>query len=217
MTLRIFAAAELMADIRLARESGPRTWLWVGLLAAVGLGLWSTAFFVGDATDPDERPQVGAGLDIGSDRAPVLPAQAVPLQSLVPIETRDLGRLIHVSGVAESGVRRNAVWVRSPGGRRILVRFEPAPAEGALSRIGPGSTVEADGYLETISRAEFIAWMDTLGVNVPQPPPGRKFGDLPDPAFARIDSLFVKSYYVSVRPEGLGAGTEQTIASGEAE
>lgn len=192
-----------MPDIRLAHERQTRLWLWVGVLAALGLGLWSTAFFFGDATDPDERPKVGAQLDIGEDRTPVLPAQAVPFHAMTPVETRDLGRLVRLSGVAQSPVRSNAVWVRSAGGRRILVRFEPPPPAEALRGIGSGSRIEVEGYLEKISRAEFSAWMDTLGVRVPQPPPGRKFGDLPDPGFARVDSLFIKTYYISVRPEGL--------------
>lgn len=194
-----------MPDIRLSPPRSDRLWLWVGILAALGLALWSTAFFLGDATDPAERPKVGADLDIGEDRTPVLPAQAVPFRSIDRVETRDLGRLIHLSGVAESGVRSNAVWVRASGGRRILVRFEPPPPEGALSRIGPGSAINVDGYLAKISRAEFEVWVDTLGVRIPQPPPGRKFGDLPDPGFARVDSMFVKTYYISVRPEGLDA------------
>jgi hypothetical protein len=63
--------------------------------------------------------------------------------------------------------------------------------------------VDLDGYLEKISEAEFQVWMDSLGVSIPRPPPGRKFGDLPEPAFARIDSLFIKNFYISVRPEAL--------------
>lgn len=205
-----------MPDIRLSQPPTQRLWLWVTVLSVIGIGLWSTAFFLGDATDPDERPKVGAQLDVGEDRTPVLPAQAVPFQALAPVETRDLGRLIHLRGVAESPVRSNAVWVRAAGGRRVLVRFEPPPAEGELSGIGPGSTVRVNGYLENISRAEFWAWMDTLGVRVPQPPPGRKFGDLPDPAFARVDSLFIKSYYISVRPEGLNPSFAADSVAGAA-
>ena len=41
-------------------------------------------------------------------------------------------------------------------------------------------------------------------MSIPRPPPGRKFGDLPVPAFARLDSKFVKTFYISVRPEALG-------------
>lgn len=206
-----------MPDIRLVRPRGARIWLWAGSLAVLGLALWSTAFFFGDATDPEEPPRVGAALDFGDERAPLLPPRAVPLETLVPLRTRDLGRLIRVSGVAESGVRNNALWVRGAGGRRILVRFEPAPPEGALSRFGPGTAVELDGYLEKISRAEFVAWMDTLNVRVPTPPPGRKFGDLPDPNFARVDSLFVKTFYVSVRPEALNvpAASDRTAQGTE--
>ena len=194
-----------MADIRLTRPRGTRVWLWVGILALLGLALWSTALFIGDATDPAEQPKVGAALNVGEQRAPVLPVQPAPFQSLDPLQTRDLGRLVRLTGVAESPTRRNSVWVRTSGGRRILVRVEPAPADSSLVRFSPGAAVSVDGYLEKISRAEFVAWMDTLGVRIPQPPPGRKFGDLPDPAFARVDSLFVKTFYLSVRPNVVGA------------
>lgn len=194
-----------MPDIRLSQPRTERLWLWVGILAALGLALWASAFFFGDATASSETRKVGAALDIGQDRTPVLPAQAVPFSSIERIDTRDLGRLVHLAGVAESGVRSNAVWVRAQGGRRILVRFEPPPAEGAVSSIGPGSSIRVNGYLSKISRAEFEVWTDTLGVRIPQPPPGRKFGDLPDPGFARVDSLFLKTFYISVRPEGLNA------------
>ena len=202
---------ENMADIRLIRPRGSKIWLWTGILALLGLGLWSSALVFGDATETQSG--VGADLGLGSARAPVLPATAVPLRTLLPLQARDLGRLVHLSGVAESRARADALWVRSEGGRRILVRFEPAPPEGALARFGPGSSVELDGYLEKISQAEFEVWMDTLGVSVPRPPPGRKFGDLPDPSFARVDSLFVKSYYISVRPQALPAARGEPDAS----
>lgn len=198
-----------MADIRLIRPRGSKIWLWTGLLAAIGLGLWSSALFFGDATESVEG--VGADLGLGASRAPVLPAQPVPLQSLLPLQNRDLGRLVRLTGVAETGSRGNALWVRSQTGRRILVRFEPEPPPEALRRFRPGTAVDLDGYLEKISQAEFEVWMDSLGVSIPRPPPGRKFGELPDPSFARVDSLFVKSYYISVRPEALpgadGAGS----------
>ena len=187
----------------MARPRGSRIWLWTGLLAALGLALWSSAFIFGDATE--EQHGVGADLDLGAERAPVLPALAIPFQTVRPLQDRDLGQLVHLSAVAETRVRASAMWVRSQGGRRILVRFEPAPPPEAVARFGPGSRVELDGYVEKISVAEFGMWMDTLRVAVPKPPPGRKFGDLPDPGFARVDSLFVKSYYISVRPEALSA------------
>ena len=192
-----------MADIRLARPRANRLWLYVGGLAGLGLALWASAFVVGDATDPANAPQVGAQLAVGEERTPVLPAQATPFQSLETLQTRDLGRLIRLTGVVESSVRANAAWVRSPGGRRILVRFEPAPTPEALRRVSAGGSVELDGYLEKISEAEFEVWMDTLGVRIPRPLPGRKFGDLPEASFARVDSLFIKNYYISVRPEAL--------------
>jgi hypothetical protein len=60
-----------------------------------------------------------------------------------------------------------------------------------------------NGYLQRVSRAEFDMWADTLNVVIPRPRPGTKFGDVPDSGFAKIDSLFIKDFYVSVRPEGL--------------
>lgn len=170
--------------------------------AVLGLLLWASAFVLGDAT-ADEVPQVGASANFGSVRAPVLPVEAIPFTRLTPLQTRDLGRLVRVSGVAESGIRRSSLWVRTADGHRILVQFEPEPPEGALSSIGPGSSVNFDGYLQNIALAEFHQIVDSLNVRIPKPPPARKFGDLPDPGFARVDSLFIKNYYVSVRPEGI--------------
>jgi hypothetical protein len=192
-----------MADIRLARPRANRLWIYVGLLAALGLAAWASAFVVGDATDPANAPQVGAQISVGDERTPVLPAQATPFQSIETLQARDLGRLIRLQGVVDSRVAGNAAWVRSPDGRRILVRFEPAPEPDALRRVASGGSVDLDGYLEKISEAEFDVWMDTLGVRIPRPPPGRKFGDLPEASFARVDSLFIKNFYISVRPEAL--------------
>jgi hypothetical protein len=192
-----------MADIRLVRPRGQRLWGFVGVFALAGLLLWGSAFVFGDATDPAEQPRVGAAADFGADRPPVLPLQSVPFQTLIPVQQRDLGRLVRISGTAESAVRRNAVWVRSASGHRILVRFEPPPEEGAVPGVGAGRQVEFEGYLQTISRAEFLEWADSLRISIPRPPPGRKFGDLPDPSFARVDSLFIREFYISVRPEGL--------------
>ena len=192
-----------MADIRLVRPRGSRIWIWTGPLALVALAAWAIATFAGDPTDPGEQPQVGAAANFGAERAPVLPAQSAPFQSLVPLQERDLGRLVHLTAVAQSRVVDNKVWVQTDGGRRILLRFEPAPPPEALSGIRPGARIDLDGYLQKISRAEFNVWIDTLGVSIPRPPPGRKFGDLPNPEFARIDSLFIKTFYVSVRPEAL--------------
>lgn len=191
-----------MPDIRLLRPRGDRLWLWVGLFALLGLLAWASAFVVGDATE--EKREVGANLGFGEVRAPVIPAQPTPFRAISSLQARDLGRLVRVEGVVQSRVAANAAWVRTEGGRRILVRFEPAPPPEDLQQVvRSGGTVELDGYLSKISRAEFEVWMDTLGVNVPRPPPGRKFGDLPDPNFARVDSLFVKNFYISVRPEAL--------------
>lgn len=192
-----------MADIRLVQPRTGRLWIWAGGLALVGVLLWASKFVVGDATDPGEVRGVGANAGFGDARAPLIPMPAEPFERVDPLETRDLGRLVRLTGVMESPVRANSAWVRSTGGRRVLVRFEPPPDAGALRRFGPGSSVSLDGYLEKISRAEFEVWLDTLGVSIPRPPPGRKFGDLPNPAFARLDSLFVKTFYVSIRPEAL--------------
>ena len=191
-----------MPDIRLSRPGGNRLWWWVGGLAGVALIFWASAFVVGDATR-NQGNGVGANADFSEVRAPLIPAEAEPFQALVTLQTRDLGRLVHISGVAESPTRSNAVWVRTPGGRRILVRFEPPPPAELLTRFYSGAGVELDGYLSKISNAEFKVWMDALGVRIPRPPPGNKFGDLPDPAFARVDSLFIKNFYISVRPEAL--------------
>jgi hypothetical protein len=191
-----------MPDIRLTRPRGDRLLWWVGGLAALGLILWASAFVLGDATR-NQGKKVGANADFAGTRAPLIPAEAEPFQSIATLQTRDLGRLVHLSGVQESVLRSNAIWVRTPGGRRILVRFEPAPPPALTARFHPGAAVEVDGYLSKISNAEFRLWMDSLGVSIPRPPPGNKFGDLPDPAFARVDSLFTKTFYISVRPEAL--------------
>ena len=78
-----------------------------------------------------------------------------------------------------------------------------------LDRFGPGSSIDLPGYIEKISQAEFEVWIDTLGASIPRPRPGRKFGDLPDPSFARLDSMFVKTFYISVRPEALAPRESQ--------
>ena len=175
----------------------------MGAFAVAGFLLWASAFVFGDATAPEELPRVGAAADFGALRGPVLPVEAVPFASLTPLMTRDLGRLVELNGVVESRVAANSVWVRTPEGYRILARFEPAPDPELLRGIGPGSTVSFQGYLQTIALAEFRQVVDSLNVQIPRPPPGRKFGDLPNPAFARVDSLFIKNYYISVRPQGI--------------
>jgi hypothetical protein len=192
-----------MVDIRLVQPRGSRIWGVAGFLAFIGLLLWASAFIVGDATAPEQLPGVGAGAGFGSIRAPVLPAQAIPFGSLVPPRTRDLGRLVRISGVAESRIAASSLWVRTPQGYRILVRFEPAADPDLLRGIGAGSAIAFDGYVQSIAVAEFLQLMDSLNVRIPRPPPARKFGDLPDPSFARVDSLFIKDYYISVRPEGI--------------
>lgn len=192
-----------MADIRLVQQRGSRVWLVMGAFAFAGAVLWASAFFFGDATAPDELPQVGAAAGFGSVRAPVLPVEAVPFGTLTPLATRDIGRLVRLNGVIESRVAANSAYVRTPEGYRILARFEPAPEPELLSGIGPGSRVSFDGYLHNIALAEFRQIVDSLNVQIPRPPPARKFGDLPSPGFMQVDSLFIKNYYVSVRPQGI--------------
>lgn len=197
-----------MADIRIVRPRPSRVWVWTGLLAATALLVWGSTLIFGDRTSPEAQPRIGAAANFGAERAPVLPAQTASFESLVPLQDRDLGRLVQIRAVAESGVRDRAVWVRTEGGRRILLRFEPAPDSGsveatAIRRIGVGTPIRVDGYLDRISRAELEVLLDSLGVALPRPPPGRKFGDLPDPEFMKADSLFIRTYYISVRPEAL--------------
>ncbi|HST59263.1 MAG TPA: hypothetical protein VLK84_11250 [Longimicrobium sp.] len=190
-------------DIRLVRGRESRVWLTVALLAGGGIVLLiAVAVFGGDATMGAKR-QVGAAANFGANRAPVLPMETQAFETLLPLDNRELGRLVHLRATAESVTRGHAVWVRTPTGRRILVRFEPEPPAGALRALGPGSVLDVNGYVQKISRAEFDMWTDSLNVAIPRPRPGTKFGDLPDSGFAKIDSLFIKNYYVSVRPEGL--------------
>lgn len=191
-------------DIRLTRGRNQRVWLWTVGIVGLGALAMAAAMLFGDPTEHPRGPGVGAAAHFGADRAPVLPVVIEQFERMGELTDRELGRLVHLTGTAESGVRRSAVYVRTPQGRRILVRFEPAPEPGELRGIVNGGGVDVTGYVQKISRAEFNVWMDTLGVVIPRPPPGVKFGDLPDSNFIRVDSLFIKEFYVSVRPEGIG-------------
>jgi hypothetical protein len=191
-------------DIRLVRGKQHRVWVWVGVLVALLMLAWASALVFGDATLRGGRAG-GAAAGFGEGRGAVVPMQTEPFENVQPLQDRELGRMVRLSGTAESRARKNAVWVRTARGRRILVRFEPDPPEGALAGVYPGAAVSVAGYLGKISRAELDVWLDTLGVVLPRPRPGVKFGDLPDSNFARVDSLFIKDYYISVRPEGIGA------------
>jgi hypothetical protein len=191
-------------DIRLTRGRNQRVWLWTLCIVGVGAVAMVAAMLFGDPTAHPRGPGVGAAANFGADRAPVLPVVIEPFERVGELTDRELGRLVHLTGTAESGVRRSAVYVRTPQGRRILVRFEPTPPAGKLSGVFNGGGVDVTGYVQKISRAEFDVWMDTLRVVIPRPRPGVKFGDLPDSDFIRIDSLFIKDYYLSVRPEGIG-------------
>ncbi|HEX2188033.1 MAG TPA: hypothetical protein VHG51_03995 [Longimicrobiaceae bacterium] len=201
-----------MPDIRLVRPRGSSIWLVVGALIVVSLAVLVLSVFFGDPTEATGSNQVGARANFGGTRAPVIPAAPTPFEAVSDLSEDDLGRLVRLSGVAESRVAGNSVWVRSVGGRRILVRFEPPPPEGTRVGIVPGGAVALDGYIQKIARAELKVRLDSLGVRLPRPTPrpGGKFGDLPDSGFLRIDSLFVKNFYVSVRPESLpAAGTRR--------
>jgi hypothetical protein len=193
-------------DIRFVRGRGQRVWLWVSALAGIGILFILAAAIFGDPTAHGRYGGVGAAANFGADRAPVLPVVVESFDNVDKLNDRELGRVVHLVGTAETPVRRAAVYVRTAEGRRILVRFEPVPPAGMLSSMCAGCGVNVVGYLQKISRAEFNVWMDTLGYIVPRPKPGVKFGDLPDSGFMRIDSLFVKEFYISVRPEGIQKG-----------
>jgi hypothetical protein len=193
-------------DIRLVRGRNQRLWVWTMAIVTLCLIAWGSAFVLGDATMSTGK-QVGAKANFGGERAQVVPMQSEAFESALPLEDRELGRRLRLTGTAESRTVRNAVWVRTQNPRRwILVRVEPVPKGKAISPIYPGSAVDVQGYLQKISRAEFDAWIDSLDVYLPRPAPGVKFGDLPDSGFVRIDSLFIRDYYISVRPEALPGG-----------
>jgi hypothetical protein len=190
-------------DIRLVRPRGGKIWVWTGGLAALAVAALLLSLVFGD---PTANMRIKKRMAVfPTRRSTVTPLHAVSFESVRPLEDRALGRLLHLSGTVQSGIARNAVWVKADGGRRILVRFEPAPPAGALNRIAYSGRVEVDGYLTKIPQAEFAGWMDSLRVAIPRPEPGVKFGDVPDSNFVRVDSLFVKSYYLAVRPTGIGA------------
>ncbi|MBD0274609.1 MAG: hypothetical protein ICV73_22100 [Acetobacteraceae bacterium] len=193
-------------DIRLVRGRNQRLWVWTMAIVALSLIVWGSAFVLGDATMSTGK-QVGAKANFGGERAQVVPMQSEAFESALPLEDRELGRRLRLTGTAESRTVRNAVWVRTANPRRwILVRVEPVPKGKTIRPFYPGSVVDVQGYLQKISRAEFDAWIDSLDVYLPRPTPGVKFGDLPDSGFIRIDSLFIRDYYISVRPEGLPGG-----------
>lgn len=186
-------------DIRLVRGRSHRLWAWIATLVGVMALAYLAGVFLGDPTDGRGRAS-GANANFGADRGAVVPIRAGPFESAFPLQDRELGRLLRVRGWAESQMRGGSLWVRTTAGRWILMRFEPSAPSG--SNYYPGAPVDVVGYLEKISLAEFNAWLDTLGVYLPRPRPGVKFGDLPDSGFTRVDTLFIRSYYISVRPEG---------------
>jgi len=191
-----------MVDIRQARRESSEVWIWVGLLAVIGMIVWGAAGILGDPTARDDERGVGAAAAFGADRATVLPIAPIPFSQMDPLDDRFVGRLTRLQGTAETPVRRGALWVRAGDGRRILVRFEPRLPEGAPSPVAAGGRVDLNGYLQTISQAELRTWTrDSLNVSLPRPRPAGRFGLPPDSAFLRLDALFVRSYYVSVRPQ----------------
>jgi hypothetical protein len=191
-----------MPDIRLARRETSHIWVWTGILAALGLVLWGASFIFGDPTDPMQPPRVGAAADFGAERTPVLPIEAVPLETLIPLDPRDLGRLVRLRGTVESRMVRGNVWVRSVDGRRILARVEPAPLS-EVPALRPAASIDIEGHLHNISRTEFFAWMDSLNVSIPRPPAPARFGQVPGPEFTRALAQYVREYYVSIPPEHL--------------
>ncbi|HEX7239930.1 MAG TPA: hypothetical protein VF263_06665 [Longimicrobiaceae bacterium] len=196
-----------MPDIRLVRPRGSRVWLWTGGLVAASLLVLAFSAFFGDPTETARTRGAGAAANFGAERGAVIPVVATPFESIPQLTPGTVGLLVHLTGTAESVVRNNAVWVRARGGRRILVRFEPAPPAGTRIPVYAGGGVSLDGYVQRIARAELEVVLRSLGVGLPRPSPGVKFGDIPDSGFIRIDSLFVKNYYVSVRPQALSGGT----------
>lgn len=204
-----------MPDIRLVRPSGSYLWIIIGGLVAVSLLVLVVSMFTGDPTEAAKTRQVGASADFGAERAPVIPVIPTPFAEVSALSEDDVGLLVRLTGVAESRLVGNSVWVRAADGRRILVRLEPPP-EGTRVSIFPGSVVSLNGYVQKIARAELKVLLDSLGVSLPRPTekPGGKFGDLPDAGFLRVDSLFVKNYYVSVRPEALAGAARGSAAAG---
>lgn len=172
-------------------------------------GVW-----LGDPTTDPGRA-AGADANFGADRGAVVPMRPAPFEAAFPLEDRELGRLLRVRGTAESRLAAGSLWVRTTAGRWILMRFEPMPAAG-VGPYYPGSAVDVVGYLEKISRAEFDAWLDSLRVYLPRPRPGVKFGDLPDSGFIAVDTLFIRNYYISVRPEGARRGAGAALDSAAA-
>ena len=92
-----------MADIRLTQPRTGLIWIWSVGLALVGLLLWGSKFVLGDATEGARA--VGAAAGFGDERAPLIPMPAEPFTEVDPLETRDLGRLVGISGVLENGPR----------------------------------------------------------------------------------------------------------------
>ncbi|MGH7459240.1 MAG: hypothetical protein ACREKN_09220 [Longimicrobiaceae bacterium] len=199
-----------MADIHIARPGGSRLWLWTTLLALAGIGVWVAAAVWGDPTEQEGMRGVGAAAGFGADRAPVIPIEPLPFEQIDPIGERDVGTLVRFTGSAASAVRANSVWAASVDGRRILLRFQPPPEGGARL----GGRLELNGYLRRISRAEFDALADTLGVSLPRPPGTAKFGAAPDSAFMEVDSRYIKTFYISVRPEAYGQSSRAAGVSG---
>ena len=202
-----------MPDIRLVRPRGSKLIAVLAALLAAGLVAWVSPFVFGDPTEAKARG-IGAKSGLGEVRSPVIPVRPVAFESLTPLQAKDLGRFVRLTGTAETRQVSGAVWVRSDDRRRILLRWEPWSAETKIPVFGPGHRVQVDGYVQRLSRAEFEMWTDSVNAAIPKPPPGVKFGDQPDSNFARVDSLFVKDYYVSARPSMPAATSTAAAGTG---
>ncbi|MBA3968638.1 MAG: hypothetical protein H0X52_00890 [Gemmatimonadetes bacterium] len=197
-----------MPDIRLVRPRSSKLLAVLGALIALGILAWSSSYVFGDATAEKQRG-IGARSGLGEVRAPVIPMRSAGFETVAPIEQKDLGRLVRFTGTTETRMVAGAVWARADDRRRILLRWEPLPAGTSAPAIGPGARIQVDGYIQRISRAEFDMWADSVGAAIPRPRPGAKFGETPDTSFAQVEALFVKDYYMSVRPSIPGPVAQQ--------
>src|SRR5215218_6652192 len=109
-------------DIRLTRGRNHRVWMWIAGVVALGVVFLLAAAIFGDPTEKGTVHGVGAAANFGKDRSPVQPVVIESFENVKRLTDRELGRIVHLTGTAESGVRRAAVYVRTPSGRRILVR-----------------------------------------------------------------------------------------------
>ena len=123
-------------DIRLVRGRESRVWLWVGLLAGISIAVLIAAAVFGDQTMSAKR-QVGAAANFGADRAEVLPMQTEEFETLLPLDTRELGRLANTY----SNEGRPAPLVTPPalrvGIRRLIEPVLPGVPVLSLAELPP--------------------------------------------------------------------------------